>query len=245
MSAQVALWLSAGTAVLLALLRLAQLKARWVHPRLFNSFVVRVCQAGNWERAVKLCQSGPASPYCVAVLAVLKSLRGTPGSSHPLLTGSSLASLFEQTLTAQGKRLHEPRWLTWLAWLLLAGPPLQGLALIRTMPKGGTYLLLLALGVALMFGALVWIDQMTRVSAQAGAELLPLLIEAHARSSASPREPAPPPAPPAPFPAKDSEAGPTRLILRVYRGDTFLEERSFDREVIKIGSMASSHLGAG
>jgi hypothetical protein len=242
MSAQLALWLSTGTAVLLLLLRLAQLRARWVQPRLFNSLIARLCQADNWTRAAKLCQAAPESPYCVAVSTVLQSMMGSSGPTHPLLAGPSLSTLFEQTLAAQNRRLAEPKWLTWMALLLLAGPPLQWFSALKKMPNANAYLGLLALGALLLIGAVVWMEQMVRVSATAGAELMPILAAARSRSAAAPKVQAAPPAPPTP---EDLDGGPAKLILRIYRGDTFVEERSFDRSVIKIGSLSSAHLGAG
>jgi hypothetical protein len=203
--------------------------------------LVRLCQAGHWERALKLCQAAPATPYCVALAAVLRELPGAAGPTEKPSVEARMQALFTETLSQQMRRISEPRWLPLLIALLLFGPAFWLWPLVQTLRALPPYIGLLLSGGLLLLGAAFVHKYMHRSAAAAGAALVPVLVAAHA-AAARPRLPPPPPVH---TPVDEPEAGPAKVILRIYRNDDFVEERSFDRPVIKIGNLASSHLGAG
>lgn len=240
MSSPSVLWGAAGIAAVLPMIRLVLLNQQWVAPRLLNSVISKTCYEGRWDRALKLCHAQPKLPYCAAIDDVLHNISALPQEDGVRTIITPLSTVFAESWAVKGEHFFALRWLSFLAAALLVVPPIQWHALLRDMPNVRTYFILLGACAVLIAIAEYVALRMRDTCTAMGNALMAQLSNAATRPAVKPSTSAPPKLTTQPI----ADTGPSRLVLHVYHGDDFREERAFTQETIKIGKLSSAHLGA-
>jgi hypothetical protein len=179
-------WAAADTAATLGAIRLVLLFSRWVRPETLNAIVVKRCLAGEWQRALKLCQVAP-TPYAGALSDLLQSHIGSDGQTPPRSSAASLAEQFSVAFTERAKQFDTLQWLSILAAVLIIGPMVHFFQSLLTMPHGGYCLVLFAVAALLNVGSEFLVRYMRSAETAAAATLMPELAEALERSPEKPQ----------------------------------------------------------
>ncbi len=96
----------------------------------FNMTVLKLCWAGNVDRARKLCSVAPGSPYCTGVRAALSALLDLGAAPDPLDAETTMKRAFEDEHARQYPKLTRSTPLLYLGAALLVS------ALILPIPAG-------------------------------------------------------------------------------------------------------------
>lgn len=177
MSASLLLWIAAGTAGLLALVRQALLSSAWIQPKLLNAVLLRLVAARNWERARKLCRTAPKSPYCAALAHVFEAVEVHEGQPHSLDLLTELTLVWNDRNSEYEKRLNEPKWLGVLGWLAILAPLVAYRQVVWTMRHSNLCIGLFALAALLQLFAELRIVHMRRANLAGAAQFLPQLAK--------------------------------------------------------------------
>ena len=229
MSDAVAMWSAALLAALLAGWRLAALLRADINVAAATALLVKLAGAGNLDRARKLCRAAPRSPYFIALAAALAG----DGASREVRRAR-----FDDAFGPALARIERRGWMDLVSLLAAA------VAILIAATSPGPALAVAGLSAGAGLVALRNRRAMRRMRRQP-LIAVPTVLDAiavpttPAAAASAPTVPPPPDGSELP-PADDG--GPGVLHLTASVDGENIASLALEREVVKVGKLASSHL---
>jgi len=122
----VLIYILIGAGIGLTLLRMVMLIMVRINIKMFNQMVIKLINAGNTDRAIKLCNAATRSAYAEATKKMLEQAQEMGTGVKEMGATKRLLDAFNDDLDARFAKLHKSDWLASLGVLLaVAGAALS------------------------------------------------------------------------------------------------------------------------